>query len=278
METDQKTTKLAAASCWFILALLIIAFIFLFRSISCVPAGHVGVLSVFGNVDTDKHLVEGFNIKNPLASVAKMSIRTQEMSMTGADGITALANDGLNITVDVTVRFRLNPDHAPEMFQGVGMRWVNIILGPSLRTAVRDAASLYTSQAIYADDREAFCEMVSLNLDEELGNYAIIIDRVQIRSIQLPSAIREAIDEKLEAEQEMERMEHVLSIESKTAEQRRIEAQGIADANEIINRTLTPEYLQWYYINTMSNLAGSNNTTWVLMPFDSGLVPMMNLK
>lgn len=262
----------------FLLVLFAMVLLVMTRSVSCIPAGHVGVLSVFGNVDTDKHLSEGFNWKNPLASVAKMSIRTQEMSMTAQDGITALANDGLNITVDVTVRYRLDPDRAAETFQTVGMRWDRVILAPSLRTAVRDAASLYTSQSIYADEREAFSAVVQTNLANEIGAYAIIIDRVQIRSIELPQAIRNAIDAKLEAEQEMERMQHVLAIETQTAEQRRIEAQGIADANEIINETLTPSYLQWFYISKLQAVLDGDNNTVVIMPFDQELVPMLNVR
>ncbi len=248
------------------------------RTIATVPPGHVGVLYLFGNVDTSRHLSEGWNWKNPLASKIDMSVRYQEMSMTQNDGIIAIANDGLNITVDITVRYRLESDLAPVMFQEVGIGYAESLLSPSVRTAVRDAVAVYESQDIYADQREEFSAMVFNNLLVEIEGFAIEIDRVQIRSITLPSAIRDAIDQKLQAEQEMERMEHVLAIEGQEAERREIEATGIAAANEIINQTLTAEYLSWYYITKLESVFESDNNTVVIMPFDQGLIPLLNVQ
>ena len=106
----------------------------------------------------------------------------------------------------------------------------------------------------------------------------IELEQVLLRDVKLPSQVTDAIEKKIQAKQQAEQMQYVLQKEGQEAERKRVEAGGIADAQRIINKDLTREYLQWKYITTLSDLAHSENTTFVITPFDQGLIPMLNMQ
>ena len=72
-------------------------------------------------------------------------------------------------------------------------------------------------------------------------------------------------------------MKFVLQKEEQEAERKRVEAEGISDANQIISDSLTQPYLQWYHIEMMRNLAESDNSTFIFSPLDKGLIPFLNV-
>lgn len=93
-----------------------------------------------------------------------------------------------------------------------------------------------------------------------------------------PQKVKDAINEKLKAEQDAQAMEFKIQRATKEAEKRRIDAQGIADAQKIIDKNLTQQYLQWYYIETMKDLVDSPNNSTLILPFDQKLVPLLQTK
>ena len=115
-------------------------------------------------------------------------------------------------------------------------------------------------------------------LGKEYASRGIILENVLLRDVTLPPEVTAAIDRKISAKQTAESMEYVLAKETKESERKKIEAQGITDAQQIISQSLTAEYLQWKYVTTLGELASSNNTTFVITPFDQKLVPYLPLK
>ena len=89
--------------------------------------------------------------------------------------------------------------------------------------------------------------------------------------------MKEAIDEKIAAEQRSQQMVYVLQKEKQEAERKQIEAQGIAEAQKIISNTINSQYLQWKYIEAMKEMVNSKNNTIVIAPYDSKLMPLLNL-
>ena len=239
----------------------IIAGVILASSITIVPAGHVGVVDFFGQVSSEE-LKPGLQFKTPFASVHMMSIRTQEYTMSiateegekyGDDSITALTKEGLTVALDITVLYRLKDTEADKIYTTIGENYISVIVRPQIRTAIREVIAKYEAKQLYSEERQKVAIEITEKLEPELERRGIILERVLLRNIKLPDSLTQKITEKLEAEQEAERMQFVLEREQQEAERKRIEAQGIADANRIISNSLTPDYLRWYHIQMLPN-------------------------
>jgi regulator of protease activity HflC (stomatin/prohibitin superfamily) len=107
---------------------------------------------------------------------------------------------------------------------------------------------------------------------------AIIVERVLLRNVDPPEKLKQAIQAKLEAEQEAQKMAFILEKERMEAERKRVEAKGIADAQKIIANSLSPEYLQWYYIEALRKLVDSPNNSTIILPFDQKLTPLLPIR
>lgn len=267
--------------------------LFLVSCFTIVPAGHVGVPVLFGRV-MDTSVAEGMHTVNPFVSVNKLSVRTITYTMSGDslegkqqgdDAVYAISSDALELALDVTVPYRLIPQDAPWVYRNFGADYENMIIRPSARTAIRDASAFFTAQEIYATKRgEAAIKMRDL-LEERIKSIlkaypqfkgrAIEVHPVMLREIVLPSKIKQAIEEKLSAEQEALRMEFVLQREEKEAERKRVEAKGIADFQKIVTLGISEPLLRWKGIEATEKLASSSNTKIVVIGAGKDGLPLI---
>jgi regulator of protease activity HflC (stomatin/prohibitin superfamily) len=250
-----------------------------------VDPGEVGIKIFFGETEPDI-LDPGFHVINPLLSVARLNTQTQAYTMSaktnegqvkGDDAIQVLSSDGLTLTLEVTVQYHLLPSSAPKVYSTIGNDYVEKIVRPEIRSALRDAAVNYLATDLYASKRVDFTNLVRDKLIKAFTARGIVLESVLLRDILLPEKVRTAIDEKIAAEQESQKMQYVLQRESQEADRKRIEAGGISDAQKIIAGSLTNQYLQYNYITTLKELVNSKNSTFVITPFDSKLTPMLNV-
>lgn len=265
-----------------ILVLLLVGLSF-FR---IVPPGHVGVPVLLGRVQ--RQLRSGLNIVVPIVNVVLMDVRTNAYTMSsvkeegqvkGDDAIEALAADGLTVQLDVTVWYRLSESAASWVYENIGPDYTAKIVRPSIRTALRDAASRFTATELYsAGGRTVYTAAVDSLLDEAFAGKGIIRERVLLRRVKLPDIVMTAIEQKLAEEQNAQKMQFTLEKERKEAERKAVEAQGIATANRTIAGSLTNSYLTWYYVEMLRNVANSQNNTFVILPFDQKLTPLLNVK
>jgi regulator of protease activity HflC (stomatin/prohibitin superfamily) len=267
------------------IAIVVVLLFLIFNPITLIPAGHVGVKVLFGKVKPSI-ITEGLHIVNPLLSIKKMSIRTQEYTMSiadregrvrGDDSIAGLTKEGLSVLLDLTVWYRLIPAEAPKLYQTVGPNYERIILRPAVRTTLRNVIALYEAKDIYSEKRAEATLRLTTMMNEEVKGRGIEIEKVLVRNVTLPPQLTKAIEDKLAAEQQAQKMVFVLQKEQQEAERKTIEARGIAGAQRVIANSLTKAYLQWYYVNTMKDLVDAPNNTTILMPFDQKIIPMLPL-
>jgi regulator of protease activity HflC (stomatin/prohibitin superfamily) len=232
----------------------------LLTSIAYVPAGHVGVLTLFGRV-TGEVLPEGTHLILPFKTNNRLAIRTQELKETAS----VPSEEGLIITLDTSLLFRLDPLKAAEIYQKVGPRFVDVVVEPNLRSAIRSATSAHNANALYTGAREKVANQVQKELELHLGPRGLIIESVLLRDIQLPAMLKTSIEAKQQAEQDALRMTFILQKEKQEAERKRIEAQGISDFQRIITQGLSPMLLQWKGIEATEKLANSANSKVVLI-------------
>jgi regulator of protease activity HflC (stomatin/prohibitin superfamily) len=256
-----------------------------------VPPGSVAVQVLFGRVLTESTLSEGLNIVNPFVDLEIMTIRTQAYTMSiaaeegqryGDDAITSLTKDGLEVAMDLTVWYHLIPSEAANVFQKIGSDYVEKIVRPAARTAIRNTTVRYNAVEIYSEKREEVQNEISITLQKDFEERGIALEKVLLRNIKLPVKVKNAIEAKLEAEQDAQKMEFILLKETKEAERKKIEAAGIAEAQRIIAQSLIGErgraYLSWKYLENLQSLYQSPNNTIVISPYDKNFIPLLQIK
>ncbi|MFN0215127.1 MAG: prohibitin family protein [Saprospiraceae bacterium] len=240
-----------------------------------IEPGEVGVKTLFGKIQSGI-LTEGLNFVNPLVEVKKFDVRTQNYTMsavhdegakTGDDAIRVLAADGLEVIIDLSVLYHIVPDKAPEILRNTGTREVitDKIIRPLARTKIRDNAVFYDAVALYSTKREEFQQKITQTIEKDFADRGIILEDILIRNITLPESVKLAIESKINAEQEAQKMKFVLDKERQEADRKRVEAQGISDYQRILTSTLTDKLLQYEQIKAQRELATSPNAKVVIM-------------
>ncbi len=249
----------------YIVLIVIILIILIPLSIKIIPAGETGVYHLFGKV-REKEFSSGFHVKNPLAQVTKMSIRTEEYTMSGiidegqkkgADAILALTKEGLEVGLDITVLYHLQEESASDIYKNVGLGYVEKIIRPSIKSGIREIVANYEAKDIYSEKRQEAAAKILEKLKKDIDPRGIVIEEVLLRNVNLPAKLSSAIQEKLTAEQEAQRYDFVLLTEKKEAERKVIEAEGQRDAQRLINQSLTPNYLNYLYIRDLKDREGT---------------------
>ena len=235
--------------------------IVLLLSMTVVPAGKEGVYDLFGKVK-DKELQPGFHLVHPFARVTDMSVKTQEYTMSyiegegavkGSDIISALTKEGLAVDLDITVLYHLEAGTPSDIYKTIGRDYVGVIVRPQIRSAIREVVAKYEAKKIYSEERKAVEQQIYNVLEGVLSERGIVLEAVLLRHVQLPKTLSEAIELKLTAEQSIEQKRFDVLTEMEEANRKRVEARGIADANDIIAKSLTTEYLTWYWIENLEN-------------------------
>jgi prohibitin 1 len=252
------------------IAIVVFVAILLFASITSIPTGNVGVLTLFGKV-TGTVLGEGIHLINPLESVQKMSVQTQSVK----ESANVPSNEGLILALDTSLLFRLDRTKAAQVFQTVGENYAEKIVEPTLRAAIRASTSSHTANALYTNARELVQQQIQDELTTQLALRGVIVEAVLLRDVQLPAMLKGSIEAKQQAEQDALRMSFILQKEKQEAERKRIEAQGIADFQKIVAQGISTQLLEWKGIEATEKLALSNNTKVVVIGNPKNGLPLV---
>jgi regulator of protease activity HflC (stomatin/prohibitin superfamily) len=269
-------------------ALFLLAIAFLVAStIRTVDTGHVGIRVVFNDVKHDGVLRQGWHFQPPWVRVVEMNIRTQKFDMIpyaatesgepGGGPVRILSRDAGQLTIDATVNYRLDPAFAAVAYETLGIYYAHVVFLPAARASLRDAAAGYIAVDAATTQRELLAADFRERLASRVNARGIVIEQVNVRSIDPSDRLKAAIDEKLATQQEVERAEFRRKQAVKDAEILRVEAAGIRDAQEIIRTTLSDEYLRWHYQQVLKDLVGSPNNTVLVLPQDQSLSPLINV-
>lgn len=240
----------------FIVALIIV----LLQCFTVIPAGHTGVIDFLGYV-SDNTLKSGVNIINPMASIEKMSIKTQELK----ELMNVPSQEGLSVELEISLLYKLDSEKANQIYKSVGPNYVEILLTPQFRSVVRGVTARYEAKALYTASREKLAGEIESELEKLVGPRGITVEQAALRQIKLPPRLTQSIEEKLQAEQESQRMAFILKKEEQEADRKRIEAKGIADFQEIVSKGISEQLLKWKGIEATEKLANSQNTKVVII-------------
>ena len=276
---DERFAKFKSGGRW-------IGFLFIVLGVisSCfvqIDAGFIGVKVLFGNIQTEV-LGSGLHFINPLLNIEKLDVKTQNYTMSGVhdegqkegdDAIRVLTSDGLEVTIDLTVLYRVVSPDAPKLLRETGNDYRDKIVRPITRTKIRDNAVYYQAVDLFGIKRDEFQQRIYKTIEADFKNRGLMLEQLLVRNITLPNSVKASIESKINAEQDAKKMEFVLLKEKQEAERKRVEAQGIADYQRIINTGLTDQQLQYEQIKAMKELALSTNSKVIVM--GKGGAPMI---
>lgn len=266
----KKLRRMQEASITLIISIAALVFS-LAQMFTVIPAGTVGVVDFLGKVN-DETLKPGVNIVNPLAKIVKYSFKTQTIK----EAMNVVSKEGLPIQLEVNLQFRMDPEKANEIYKTVqGGDYVNVILIPQFRSVARAVAARYEAKALYTELRSQLATEILEETDKGVGKRGIIIEDVPLRQIVLPPGLAKAIEEKLQADQESQRMSFILQKEKQEAERKRIEAKGIADFQEIVSQGINNNLLRWKGIEATEKLANSQNSKIVVIGSGKDGLPLI---
>lgn len=256
-----------------ILAIVIVLLLFGGRMFFIVEAGERAIIfrPYTSGLDTEHVYGEGFHIISPWNRLYVYPVREQQREET----MDVLDKNGLSINTDITVRFNPNYDQIGFLHQQFGENYVNVLVIPEVRSTVRQVAGRYTAEEIYSTKRAEVEETIKDETRKVLGQNFIDMRALLIRSINLPEQIKNAIEVKLGTEQEALAYEYRLKREESEAERRRIEAEGIANYNRIINASLTDNILKQRGIEATMELATSPNSKIVVVGSGKDGLPLI---
>ena len=250
-----------------------------------VGVGQVGVQTLFGQVQS-RVLQPGLSIVNPLVDVTRFDTRTQNYTMSavhgegqqaGDDAIRVLSADGLEVVIDLTVLYHVVPAQAPKILSTIGEDYQDKIVRAISRTRIRDNAVYYDAVALYSTRREEFQARILAAIEKDFRTSGLQLDQLLIRNIQLPQSVKTSIESKISAEQDAQKMQFVVQKERQEADRKRVEAQGIADYQRIINTQLSDKLLQYETIKANQAIAISPNAKVIIMGGGRGTTPQLLL-
>lgn len=233
-----------------------------------VRQGEFGVKRTFGRF-SDNVYTSGLRTFNPFTSkVIKVSAQTENLEVS----LSIPSQEGLTIQSEVSILYRVTKKEAPDLLRNVGLEYEETLILPVFRSAVADVTSKYYAKDMHSGNRAEIENAIRELMMKTLSGKGILVENVLLKSIALPKNLTKAIEDKLEAEQQAQRMEFVLQQERQEAERKRIQASGERDANKIIAEGLSQEVLQFKALDAWLKLSQSSNAKVIIT---NGTVPMI---
>jgi regulator of protease activity HflC (stomatin/prohibitin superfamily) len=231
---------------------------------SCAPGvvrqGEVGVKQKFGRL-TEHTYGPGMYWYNPVfARFIKTPIRTNNLEVF----LNLPSREGLTIQSEISILYRVREADFPKIITEVGVTYEEDIILPVFRSAAADISARFIAQDMHTAKRATIEQAIQERMVEVLEHRGFIIESVLMKSIRMPAGLSRAIEDKLTADQDAQRMEFILQREEMEAKRRRIEAEGKRDAQMIMAEGLTREIIELRSLETLSDLATSPSTKIVI--------------
>ncbi|WP_236241769.1 prohibitin family protein [Streptomyces sp. CC228A] len=223
-----------------------------------VSAYEVGVPVTFGKVGSPMR--PGMNVISPFTDVTSFSTRPVDLNLSDKDVVEVRSAQGGVMYAEVTVKWAVAPAKAVELYRLAGNEAAiqQRLVYPDSREIVRNVFARYTSEEGYTSAREKINAEIGKLVKERLAPRGIDVTTVNLRNVRPSEKLQEQIDGKIQQEQATERAEEAARTATAEAERRRIEAEGIAKANKILNESLTDKVLFNQCIEAYKEAAASN--------------------
>ncbi|NDV85370.1 prohibitin family protein [Aurantimonas aggregata] len=241
------------------------------RIVITVESGEAGVLyRWFTGTEMNQIYGEGLHLIFPWDRMYVYNVRLQ----TKERAYTMLTQGGLPIELEIAVRYQPDLRLLPLLHVTVGPEYLDKIVFPETEAVLRRAVGQYTPEQVYTSGR-GFLESIVVSSLTSVEDRYVIIDDVLVRSVELPAAVRLAVERKLTLSEEEKSYEYRLGIERQEAERKAIEAEGTRRYQDIIRQSLNEDLLRWQGIQATRDLANSPNSKTVVIGSGADGLPII---
>lgn len=248
--------------------LLILFASILLSSCAIVRQDQIGVRRKFGKI-SDTILQPGMSSINPFSTtVIRLPSRTVNLEVR----LDLPSKEGLTIQSEISILYRIVPAEAPKILKQAGINYEDVLILPVFRSASADVTARFFAKDMHSSQRAVIEQAIVEQMMNILEPRGFIIESVLMKSVRLPEGLSKAIEEKLQAEQDAQRMEFILNREKQEAERIKIQAEGIRDAQRIISESLTPMIIQFKSIEAFKELSNTPNSKIIIT---DGKAPML---
>jgi prohibitin 1 len=271
MQIPILSTSLAQISRWSRSALLL-SLIFTSGCATVVRQDQVGVrefLGEFAKTPSQPGLKFYFW---PLGDIQKFPVMTKNMEVS----LDLPSKEGLNVSAEISILYRIEPENAIRILQSAGVNYERDLILPVFRSSSADVSARFDAKDMHTGKRAEIEKSVRDKMSETLANRGFQIEAVLLKSIRLPSGLARSIEEKLQAEQNAQRMNFVLEQERKEAERLVIQAEGVKNSQRTISQGLNKNILQYQAIEAFRELSKSPNTKIVISNGSNPLIMNMD--
>jgi regulator of protease activity HflC (stomatin/prohibitin superfamily) len=242
------------------LAILVLAGTVLLSGCAIVRQDEIGVKRKLGKLD-QKVIQPGPVGFNPLiATVIKLPVRTINVEISS----NLPSKEGLNVAAIISILYRIEPNKAPLILQNIGVNYEEVVITSVFRSAAADVCSRFFAKDMHSAERATIEREITEHMVNLLEARGLVVEAVLLKNIQLPPGLARAVEEKLEAEQDAQRMEFLLDREKREAQRKMIEAEGIRDAQKILSEGLNDRVIKWQSIEAFRELGRSQNAKIII--------------
>lgn len=214
---------------------------------------------------------EGLHIIFPWDIMFPYNIRVQEETQ----DLNVLTRDGLTVSIQISIRYQLEPDRLPILHKQIGPDYHRKIIIPIINAAVRQTVGAYHPRDLYSTALQSLHDQILIDLVDELGSIPIIIHGVVVKNLRLPQVLGQAIEKKLIAEQDYLRYKYLILEAEQEAKRKFVEGAGINAFQALVNKNMTAKYLQYEGVKATKELANSNNSKMVIIGGGQGGLPVI---
>ena len=229
-------------------------------SCAVVNPGEVGVKQQFGKLKGEIQN-QGLVILNPLITeLVKVPTRTVNKEV----GLNLPSKEGLNVAAEISILYHVKQNKVIDIINEVGVNYERTLILSTFRSASADVCAKFYAKDMHSGKRSEIESEIKNQMMEVLEGRGFVIEAILLKSIRLPVGLYSAIEGKLEAEQQAQQMEFVLQRETKEAQRKRIEAEGIRDAQNIIKEGITDANIEWRSLEVLRELSASPNAKIII--------------
>ncbi|MCK5016240.1 MAG: prohibitin family protein [Candidatus Peribacteraceae bacterium] len=199
--------------------------ILFFQSVGTIGAGQRGIMMKFGAV-TGQVLNEGLYFKIPfIQNVKSVDIRVQKEEVVAPSA----SKDLQSVQLVVALNYSLKSDMVAEVYQNIGTNYKSTLIIPAIQESVKASTAQFTAEELITKRQEVGSKIKVL-LIERLEKMGITVDEISIVDLDFSKSFNTSIEAKVKAEQDALTSQNKLEQIKFEAEQRVVNAQGIADA------------------------------------------------
>ena len=229
-------------------------------SCAVIRPGDVGIKRTLGKLK-GKTKTQGVIFFNPFTStIVRVPIRTVNKEIR----LNLPSKEGLNVQAEISILYHIEEEKVSEIISTVGRKYEQTLILSTFRSASADVCARFFAKDMHSGQRGVIEKEIKTQMAKLLDGRGFEIEAVLLKSITLPKGLYAAIEAKLRAEQEAQQMTFVLQREEKEAERKRIEAQGVRDAQLIIKEGITDENIKWKSLEVLKDISMSPNAKLIL--------------